>query len=114
MSKPSKKRLSWVIAGLFCVQEPVWALSVTATNFGAGPVAPNAPLVIDLDQFPAPADGSLSIFIGTLDVGGLIRATGERQITYPSGEYPLQPGATELIVYLIKDSQKSQEVARIP
>ena len=77
---------------LFCMQQSAWAVTVQGTNFSAGPVAPNTPLVLNLDQFPAPGEGSLALMIGTQDVTGMIRGMGEKQITYPAHEYPIQPG----------------------
>jgi len=107
--------LAGCIAGaLFCMQESAWAVSVRANNFSAGPIAPNTPLVIELDQFPAPGEGSLALMIGAQDVTGMIQAAGERQIIYPAQDYPLQPGRAEVVLYLAKEGQPWVEVARIP
>lgn len=111
----SIRPLRWILAGLFCAQHaPAWALAVQATNFSAGPVTPGTPLVLELDRFPAAGEGTLAMFVGTQDVGGMIKVTGERQLTFPANEYPLPPGKTEVIVYLIADPQHWQEVARLP
>jgi hypothetical protein len=58
-------------------------------------VAPGAPIVIRLDRAPGPADGTLAVLIGTLDVTTLFRLAGNellftgKEFALPAGEFPL-------------------------
>jgi hypothetical protein len=78
--------------------------AVSVVEAPAGALPPSAPIVIRLDRPAAAADGTLAVFVGTLDLSALFRSTGET-LVLERPDLPLPAGEQALVVWRVQGRQ---------
>ncbi|MCS7101354.1 MAG: hypothetical protein NZL99_06595 [Burkholderiaceae bacterium] len=80
------------------------ATAVTVLDAPQGALPAQAPLAVRLDRLPTAAEGTLALFIGTLDVTALVRTDGAT-LRVPGEALPPLSGETTLVVWLVQGRQ---------
>lgn len=78
--------------------------AITVLETRGGPAEPDTPLRLTLDRLPAPAEGSLVLFVGALDVTALVRIEG-RSLVLPRAAVPISSGEWPLTLWLAQARQ---------
>ncbi|MEX0272252.1 hypothetical protein AB3R30_24330 [Leptolyngbyaceae cyanobacterium UHCC 1019] len=115
MTPLTRVGISLIVAPLACLfaQLAVAQVKIQQSNFSERTVIqPTSELRLKLDRLPTPAEGKLAFFIGRTDVTSQFRSVGTEFIYQPS-LFPLPPGETKVIIYLVKGNEW-QEIAQLP
>lgn len=93
---------------------PVWAdtkpLTVSAL-FEGQTLSPDSPFELRLSRPPAPAEGSIAVFIGSTDITDLIEASAAT-LRYRPQLFSLPAGETDVSVYLVSPARKWKRIAQ--
>lgn len=101
------------LTSLFCASAFA-SVEIAGLNFGETKwVKDNAPLRINFSRLLSPEEGRWGFFIGQLDITSQVEITG-KEATYHPRIVPLPIGLSEVIIFIVSDSQQLTEFARIP
>jgi hypothetical protein len=104
----------FTVTGMLCTPA-TYALGVSNSTISATEwTKADAVISITMDSEPLATEGQLKFFIGSLDITALIHTPRPNEYVYDGTRLPLPSGESEVILYLAKNDNTWQEIARLP